>query len=104
MRQNPSFVSSGLFLFFHKVSDSESQPSCVSTRIGISVSKKICSKAVGRNYIKRRIREVFRRSEFRSLGRDVMIVVNRKRFKNLEHAKESIEGDLLAGFKKIANS
>lgn len=33
-----------------------------------------------------------------------MVVVNRKRFKSLEAAKDSIESDLLAGFKKLSNS
>ena len=100
MRQNPSFASSGLFLFFHLPSGSDSEV----TRLGISVSKKISSKAVSRNLIKRRIREVFRQSEYRNLGRDVLVVVNRKRFKSLDIALPYIESDLLSGFKKIVNS
>ena len=44
------------------------------TRLGISVSKKF-GHAVSRNQVKRHIREFFRTSEFKYLGRDVLIVV-----------------------------
>ena len=46
------------------------------TRLGISVSKKTAN-AVGRNKIKRHIREFFRLSPFKYLGKDVLIVASR---------------------------
>lgn len=100
MRKDPFFASSGVLLFFYKRSSAEGS----ATRIGISVSKKISSKAPDRNYLKRRIREEFRRSSYRLLGKDVMIVVNKKKFDSMENAKRRLKADLLAGFKKIADS
>ena len=99
LKQNPSFVNSGLFLFFHLP-----RPSGDSlTRIGISVSKKISKRAVDRNLLKRRIREIFRTSEFKNCNRDINIVLNRKKFKGMEYALNQLEKDLLVGLQKVCN-
>lgn len=99
LKENALFVRSGLFLFFHK----PSQKSDGKTRIGISISSKNCN-AVKRNLLKRKIREVFRCSEFRDLNRDVVIVLNKRRFKSVEETLSRIETDLIAGFKNISKS
>ncbi|MEX0798158.1 MAG: ribonuclease P protein component [Bacteriovoracaceae bacterium] len=99
LRAQAAFASSGLFLFFHK----PSRNNLGHTRIGISVSAKTCS-AVERNWIKRKIREVFRKSVYKQLNKDVVIVLNRKKFKSIKQTKLALEQDLLSGFKKIVNS
>ena len=47
------------------------------TRLGISVSKKY-GKAVARNKMKRHIREFFRTSPFKELGKDTLVVALRQ--------------------------
>lgn len=99
LRDQASFASSGLFLFFYKASQENSEK----TRIGISISGKICN-AVQRNLLKRKIREYFRQSDFRSIGKEVVIVLNKKKFRDIKSAGLSVNRDLESGFKKIANS
>lgn len=99
LKEGALFVRSGLFLFFHKTS----QKSDGKTRIGISISSKNCN-AVKRNLLKRKIREFFRHSEFRDLNRDIVIVLNKRRFKSVEDSLLKIEADLNAGFKNISKS
>lgn len=100
LRENPRFVSSGLFLFFFKPNSSIKKQ----TRLGISVSKKISKKAVDRNSLKRKVREIFRTSEFKNLAVDVLVVLNKKKFKDMGSAKQSLETDLLGGLSKLSNS
>lgn len=72
------------------------------TRIGISASKKV-GNAVKRNTVKRCIREVFRRSEFKDLGKDILLVVHPQFFKdNSVSPIEKIETSLNGIFKAIA--
>ena len=65
------------------------------TRIGISVSKKV-GKANFRNPLKRLIRENFRTSVFKNLGRDISFVVStRCKIDDLELFKKMISEILL---------
>ncbi len=54
-------------------------------RLGITVSKKVCKTAVGRNYMKRVSRELFGRHAGTLHGLDVVVLV-RKRFQPAEYA------------------
>tara|TARA_Y100000780_G_scaffold232593_1_gene268148 strand:- start:2764 stop:3120 length:357 start_codon:yes stop_codon:yes gene_type:complete len=99
LKENASFAKSGLFLFFHK----PSLKSDGKTRIGISISSKNCN-AVKRNLLKRKIREFFRHSDYKDLNRDIVIVLNKRRFKTVENALLKLETDLNNGFKLISNS
>jgi ribonuclease P protein component len=51
------------------------------TRIGISASKKVGC-AVKRNTVKRSIREFFRKSDYKELGKDILLVVHPQFFKD----------------------
>jgi ribonuclease P protein component len=46
-------------------------------RLGITVSKRVCKTAVGRNYMKRVSRELFRSHAARLAGLDIVVVVRR---------------------------
>jgi ribonuclease P protein component len=74
------------------------------TRLGIAVSKKI-GKANIRNRYKRIIKEYFRKSEFKELSLDVLVVMNPKRYKQLSTSEIEFEhimlNDLESSFKKI---
>lgn len=72
------------------------------TRIGISASKKVGC-AVKRNTVKRCIRELFRKSDYKDLGRDVLLVVHPQFFKdNSVSPMEKIEASFQGIFKAIA--
>ena len=72
------------------------------TRIGISASKKVGC-AVKRNTVKRCIREVFRKSEYKELGRDILLVVHPRFFKdNSVSPMQKIEDSFQGIFKAIA--
>lgn len=70
-----------------------------STRIGITITKKVHKRAVRRNRVKRRIREVFRheRPKFRK-NRDIVIIC-RKGAEELSF--EALEKDILQLFKRV---
>ncbi len=74
LRTNSKRVRSGSIQVFYK--DGFDQDSDL-TRIGLAVSKKI-GKANVRNKIKRIIREYFRQSPYKHLGKDCLIVFLRK--------------------------
>ncbi|MDA3802832.1 MAG: ribonuclease P protein component [Patescibacteria group bacterium] len=65
-------------------------------RLGIIISKKSCKKAVGRNRIKRQLREVFRDKFEKTIKKnyDVVIIVSRnivdKDFKTIEEKFEKL--------------
>ena len=69
------------------------------TRIGISVSRKV-GKALVRNRVKRILREFFRQSPYRFLGKDLMIVVSPKLF-SLYKKREEAERVLLGSFASL---
>ncbi len=72
------------------------------TRIGISASKKV-GNAVKRNKVKRCLREAFRKSEFKDLGKDVLLVVHPQFFKdNSVSPMVKIEDSFNGIFKAIA--
>ena len=57
-------------------------------RLGITVSKKVCKTAVGRNYMKRVSRELFRVHAPALHGIDVVVLM-RKRFRQEEFAEHT---------------
>lgn len=50
---------------------------CTHPRLGITVSKKICKTAVGRNYMKRVSRELFRKNVDALQGLDLVVLVKK---------------------------
>ncbi len=50
---------------------------CLYPRLGITVSKKICKTAVGRNYMKRVSRELFRKNVEALQGLDLVVLVKK---------------------------
>ena len=77
LKSESSCSKSKWLMAFHK----ESLIDSGKTRVGISASKKV-GNAVKRNRVKRQIRESFRKSEFKELGRDILVVVHPKFFKD----------------------
>jgi len=66
------------------------------TRIGIVVSKKVSKKAVERNKVKRRIREIIRKMDLKS-GFDIIIVT----YPSIKEKKfDQIEDEIIYLFKK----
>ena len=68
---------------------SESTSGC--SRLGVTVTRKVDRRAVGRNRFKRAIREIFRLNRFRFVGNFDIVVVARKgatesTYSELEHA------------------
>ena len=61
-------------------------------RLGITVSRKICKTAVGRNYMKRVSRELFTRHAAALHGLDVVVLM-RKRFRQEDFARFLAEFD-----------
>lgn len=71
------------------------------TRLGISASRKV-GNAVKRNMVKRQVREFFRNSDYKNLGKDLLIVVHPKLFFNSErNFKVKMKSSLKQVFKKI---
>ena len=67
-KQGRGFKENALFL---KIVEKEAGP----TKVGIIVSKKVSKKAVERNKVKRRIREIVRKIEFKQ-GFDIIIITH----------------------------
>lgn len=63
------------------------------SRLGISASRKF-GKANKRNLFKRLIRETFRKSDFKSMGYDLLIVANNKFLKKDEKISESTKVEI----------
>jgi ribonuclease P protein component len=59
---------------------------CFYPRLGITVSKKICKTAVGRNYMKRVSRELFRKNADALQGLDLVVLV-KKRFTSSNYSQ-----------------
>ena len=63
-------------------------------RVAVVISKKIARHAVGRNYCKRVIRELFRTRQHQAGSLDLVILV-KKKFSRLEFEKVAREFDLI---------
>lgn len=89
--------SKGLMAFYKTNKDQSSD-----SRVGFSVSKKV-GNAVKRNLLKRHLRECFRTSEFKSLGKDVLFVVHPKFFNLIQSDDPSkvLEKSMNAIFSRI---
>lgn len=73
------------------------------SRIGISASKKV-GNAVKRNRVKRQIREFFRKSKYKELGKDVLVVVHPKFYKDDSNSvAEKINNSMDQIFRRIPN-
>ncbi|MFZ8932886.1 MAG: ribonuclease P protein component [Bacteriovoracaceae bacterium] len=101
LRIDSQLLSSKWLRFYYK----DSQKKCASTRIGLSVSKKVGC-AGKRNRLKRLLREQFRTGDFRGLGKDILIVVSPRIYKDnkdsssAEHALLKSSSLLWAKLKK----
>lgn len=99
MRKGSHFLYQNTILLYYK------ENSVDVTRIGISVSKKV-GKANIRNKYKRIIREHFRVSEFKNLSKDILVVLNAKKYKHLYCSNSNfsnlLRDDLHNSFKNIA--
>jgi ribonuclease P protein component len=84
LREGSQLLSSKWLRFYYK----DSQNKSASTRIGFSVSKKVGS-AGKRNRLKRLLREQFRTSDFRLLGKDILIVVSPRVYKDNEKISDA---------------
>jgi ribonuclease P protein component len=81
LRTGSRFFASGLFVFYFKRNKNSK------TRLGIAITKKF-GKANIRNKMKRKIREHFRKSEFKETGYDLLVSIN---FKKLKKDKLSLD-------------
>ena len=68
-------------------------------RLGIVASKKVFSRAVDRNYIKRIVREVFRKHTIKNLKLDLVVMVRRVS----QHERKNQHDNLNALFSQIKN-
>ena len=71
LRERSSLVRGRLFLARFRARDGEEE-----ARIGIAASRRVGG-AVARNRIKRAVREFFRASPFRRMGKDVLVIPKR---------------------------
>jgi len=101
LRTGSRFLLSNYLIFYHKTNQG------AETRIGISANKKF-GNAIKRNRVKRLIRENFRTSDYKCLGKDILIVINNKKIKkdnlNSNDFERKVIGDLMNGFLKISKS
>lgn len=86
----------GNLIFFYKKSKNDKDL----TRIGLSVSKKV-GNAVVRNRLKRVLRETFRKSQYKHLSVDLLVVVNPKVWNRSNQSNTDIDLNFLDGLKKI---
>jgi ribonuclease P protein component len=70
------------------------------TRLGITITTKVHRRAVQRNRLKRRIREVFRRAYTSLRPSFDLVVIARLGATDLDY--RSVEKELIAGFNKLA--
>ena len=73
-------------------------PKAAQSRLGVTVTTKVHKRAVRRNYIKRCVREVFRKNRESLKSRVEMVVIARNGAPELKYAQ--IEAELLKSMKK----
>jgi len=99
LKSNSSISKSKWLMAFYKEGLNNSRD----TRVGISASRKV-GNAVKRNRVKRQIREFFRKSEFKSLGKDILVVVHPKFYKeDSVSVTEKINNSMNQIFSRIPN-
>ena len=101
LKTGSRFFASDALIFYIKKNELNE------TRIGMAISKKFGA-APHRNKLKRKIREWFRKSEFKSEGFDILVCPNLKKLKakNLSRKKvyELVDESLMLSFKSIIKS
>lgn len=96
LRKNSKIITDRWLRIYYKPSRINSETS----RIGFSVTKKV-GKANKRNLCKRIIREFFRISPYRHGGKDIMVVVSNRLFKQSEDPKKDLNLSLERAFAKL---
>ena len=99
LRSGASYCNTSHLRFYYK--DSLNKDG--SSRIGLSVSRKV-GNAVQRNLVKRVLREKFRHSNLRDLGKDILVIASprlKPLFSNESELKESLRHSWAKGEGKI---
>lgn len=99
LKSGSSSVRSRWMMAFYKDTKLDSE----NTRLGISASRKV-GNAVKRNRVKRQIREQFRTSPHKLLGKDLLVVVHPKFYSGTSHnTKDKVEQSLKQIFQRITS-
>lgn len=85
LKSNSTRIKNKYLLAYHKTSQIIDNDQ---TRLGLAVSKKV-GNAVIRNRTKRVMRDLFRNSDSRFLGKDVLIIVSPFLYKNFPDMREA---------------
>tara|TARA_Y100000768_G_C23991387_1_gene693829 strand:+ start:19083 stop:19448 length:366 start_codon:yes stop_codon:yes gene_type:complete len=94
LKHGTKLASSGVLLSFYKTN------SLSHSRIGLAVSKKL-GNAVKRNKIKRKLRELFRKSDLKSKNFDLLLTLNFRYIKKNQLTFDDIYRELELSYKEL---